>query len=32
MSIKNPIKQLFFWNFAKISLIQAVTTGHIKPY
>ena len=32
MSIKNPIKQLFFLNFAKISVFQAVTMGYIKPY
>ena len=32
MSIENPIKQLFFLNFAKIPVFQTVTTGDIKSY
>ena len=31
-SIANLITQLFIWNFAKISIFQAVTTGYIKVY
>ena len=30
--ITNIITQLFILNFAKISVLQAVTTGYIKPY